>query len=86
MSVRPEPRDSAATEILGYSFLRVFVSDGVLDEAELHMLESLALRDGVVDSKEKAVLSRILDRIDPARLDPSVKESIQRLRERHGIR
>ena len=86
MSAVPEPRDSAATEILGYSFLRVFVSDGVLDEAELHMLESLALRDGVVDSKEKAVLSRILDRIDPARLDPSVKESIQRLRERHGIR
>jgi hypothetical protein len=82
----PNPRDSAAPEILGYSFLRVFVSDGILDEAELHMIEGLALRDGVVDSKEKAVLSRIFDRIDPQRLDPGTTASIQRLRERHGIR
>ena len=82
----PSPRDSAAPEILGYSFLRVFVSDGILDEAELRTIESLALRDGVMDSKEKAVLSRIFDRIDPHRLDAGTKASIQRLKERHGIR
>jgi hypothetical protein len=78
--------DSAASEILSYSFLRVFVSDGLLDEAELRMLEDLALRDGVVDSKERAVFSRILDRIDPQRLDDGMRESIRRLRERHDIR
>jgi hypothetical protein len=85
---RPEPEalDSAAQEILGYSFLRVFVRDGVLDEAELGMIEALALRDGVVDSKERAVLARIFDRIDPARLDEGVRESIERFRERHDIR
>jgi hypothetical protein len=64
----------------------VFVTDGILDENELGMIESLALRDGVVDSKERAVLSRIFDRIDPQRLDDGLRQSIQRLRERHGIR
>jgi hypothetical protein len=86
VTASPSPRDSAAPEILGYSFLRVFVSDGILEEGELRLIESLALRDGVVDSKEKAVLSRIFDRIDPRRLDAPTRESIERLRQRHGIR
>jgi hypothetical protein len=81
-----EPRDSAAQEILGYSFLRVFASDGVLDAGELEMIERLALRDGVIDSKERAVLARIFDRIDPERMDEGVRDSILRFRERHGIR
>ena len=81
-----EPRDSAAQEILGFSFLRVFASDGVLDADELEMIERLALRDGVIDSKERAVLARIFDRIDPERMDESVRTSISRFRERHGIR
>jgi hypothetical protein len=81
-----EPRDSAAQEILGFSFLRVFASDGVLDADELEMIERLALRDGVIDSKERAVLARIFDRIDPERMDEGVRTSISRFRERHGIR
>ena len=83
---RHDPRDSAAQEILGFSFLRVFASDGVLDAEELEMIERLALRDGVIDSKERAVLARIFDRIDPERMDEEVRESISRFRERHGIR
>ena len=85
LSSRPGTRKSAAPEILSYSF-RAFVSDGVLEEAELAMIESLALRDGVVDSKEKAVLSRILDRIDPASGDESFRTYIRQLRERYDIR
>jgi hypothetical protein len=81
-----EPRDSAAEEILGYSFLRVIAKNGVLDAGELEMIERLALRDGVIDSKERAVLSRIFDRIDPERMDEGVRDSIVRFRERHGIR
>ena len=80
------PRDSAAEEILGFSFLRVFARDGVLHAGEIEMIERLAMRDGVIDSKERAVLARIFDRIDPARLDQEVRDSIQRFRERHGIR
>ena len=81
-----KPRDSAAQEILGFSFLRVFASDGVLDAGELEMIERLALRDGVIDSRERAVLSRIFDRIDPERMDEGVRDSITRFRERHAIR
>ena len=80
------PRDSAAEEILGFSFLRVFARDGVLHAGEIEMIERLAMRDGVIDSKERAVLARIFDRIDPTRLDQEVRDSIQRFRERHGIR
>ena len=83
---RHDPSDSAAQEILGFSFLRVFASDGVLDADELEMIERLALRDGVIDSKERAVLARIFDRIDPERMDDEVRDSISRFRERHGIR
>jgi hypothetical protein len=83
---RHDPGDSAAQEILGFSFLRVFASDGVLGTDELEMIERLALRDGVIDSKERAVLARIFDRIDPERMDDEVRDSISRFRERHGIR
>jgi hypothetical protein len=85
-STRPESVDSAAQEILGYSFLRVFVHNGGLDEEELRTIESLALRDGVVDSKERAVLARIFDRLDPERLDETVRDAIRLFRETHGIR
>jgi hypothetical protein len=85
-SSRPEAVDSAAQEILGYSFLRVFVHNAGLDEEELRTIEDLALRDGVVDSKERAVLARIFDRLDPERLDGVVRAQIQQFRETHGIR
>lgn len=77
--------DSAAEEILSYSFLRVFASDGVIDARELDMIERLALRDGVIDRKERAVLGRIFDRVDPERLDPEVRRDIHRFREDYDI-
>ena len=81
----PLPTDSAAHEILSYTFLKVFAHDHIIDEGELAFMEELALRDGVVDSRERAVLSRIFDRVDPEALDPKVREEIERFRERHGI-
>lgn len=79
-------KDSAASEILGYSFFRVFAYDEIIDSDELRMMERLALRDGVVDSQERAVLARIFDRVDPTRLDPEVREEMEAFREKHGIR
>lgn len=76
---------SAAPEILSYSFLRVFANDGLIDEDELRFIQKLALRDGVVDSKERAVLGRIFDRTDPEKLDPKVRADIERFRENYGI-
>jgi hypothetical protein len=83
---RAEPRDSAAEEILRVSFLRVFAKNETIDRSDLRTLEQLALRDGVVDSRERAVLSRIFDRIDVDRLDAFLREEIQMFREKYGIR
>ena len=86
MESRAEPRDSAAEEILSLSFLRVFARDETLDEEDLRALEEMALRDGVVDSRERAVLARIFDRIDLERLDAPLREEIRLFREKRGIR
>ena len=82
---KPEPTDSAAQEILSYSFLRVFANDGVIDGDELKMIERLALRDGVVDGKERAVIGRIFDRVDPDALEPGVRAEIARFRDAYDI-
>lgn len=79
-------KDSAASEILGYSFLRVFADEDVIDGEELRFIERLALRDGVVDSRERAVLSRIFDRIESRPLDREVREAIEAFRKEHNIR
>jgi CBS domain containing-hemolysin-like protein len=83
---RAEARDSAAEEILSLSFLRVFARDEALDRADLRAIEEMALRDGVLDSRERAVLTRIFDRIDVDRLDAPLREEIRLFRERYGIR
>lgn len=85
MSHRQQATDSAAHEILGYSFFRVFVEDGTIDEAELRFIEELALRDGVVDSRERAVLSRIFDRVDSTQLSATVRREIARFRQEYDI-
>ena len=83
---RQEPRDSAAEEILGYSFLRVIAKNGALDAGELEMIEQLALRvDAVEDARENRPLLRV-DHAVPERMDKGVRDSIMRFRERHGIR
>ena len=82
---KPDPSDSAAQEILSYSFLRVFANDGVIDAAELAMIERLALRDGVIDRKERAVLGRIFDRVDTDKLEPEVLRDIEAFREEYDI-
>ena len=84
MAAPPGP-GSAAHEIISYSLLRVFANDGTIDEAELKFMQKLALRDGVVDRREKAVLSRIFDRVDPRTLDPGVRSAIERFGAEHGI-
>jgi hypothetical protein len=71
--------------IMQYSFLHVFANDGLLDADELHMIERIALEDGVVDEREREVLSRVFARVDPATVDASVAEEIRRFKERYDI-
>jgi len=71
--------------IMQYSFLHVFANDGLIDRDELQMLERLALQDGIVDDKERDVLSRVLARVNPQTVDPAVRDEIQRFKTQFGI-
>jgi hypothetical protein len=73
------------TQIVQYSFLKVFADDEMIDAGEWAMLKKLALEDGVVDETEKVVLAKVFDRVDPKSLDPKVREEIERFRAEHGI-
>lgn len=76
---------SSWNAIMQYSFLRVFANDGTIDAGELAMLEKLALEDGQVDDRERAVLSRIFERVGSETVSPAVRDEISRFKERYQI-
>jgi hypothetical protein len=76
---------SSWRHIIQYSFLKVFADDEMIDAGEWAILKKLALADGVVDERERMVLARIFDRVDPKSLDPKVREEIESFRAEHGI-
>ena len=76
---------SAWNAIMQYSFLSVFAKDGVIDAEELAMLERLALEDGRVDEKERAVLSKVFARITQQTTEPAVWAEIERFKQEFGI-
>jgi hypothetical protein len=76
---------SAWNRIMQYSFIKVFATDGVIDEHELGMLRRLALEDGQVDQQEREILSRIFARVSPDTLEPHVREEIQRFKVEYSI-
>jgi len=77
--------DSQFVEIMEYSFLVVFANDGHLDDAELAMLERLALRDGEVDDKEREVLRNIFERARKKGVSDQVDAEIQHFCARYDI-
>ena len=76
---------SSWRHILQYSFLKVFADDEMIDAGEWAVLKKLALADGIVDERERVVLARIFDRVDPKSLDPKVRAEIESFRAEHGI-
>ena len=76
---------SAWNAIMQYSFLKVFANDGVIDASELAMMERLALEDGQVDDRERAVLSGVFARVDRQSLDPGVRDEIVRFKAQYDI-
>jgi hypothetical protein len=71
--------------MMQYSFLRVFANNGTIDADELAMLERLAMRDGVIDDRERSVLANILARVTPETVTAEVWESIEQFKARHDI-
>jgi hypothetical protein len=78
-------RDSAWRELVQYSFLKVFADDMIIDAEELRMLKRIALKDGKIDSQEKAVLAHVFKRVEGFALEPAVREEIDRFCAEHGI-
>ena len=72
-------------EIFQYSLMKVFADDEMIDANEWAMLKKLALADGIVDDKERMVLAKIFDRVDPKSLEPKVRAEIEAFRAEHGI-
>ncbi len=71
---------SRAREIMNYSFLVAFADDGTIDEGELAVIKRLALKDGVLDDKEKEVLARIFGKLNGEALSPTVRTEIANFR------
>jgi len=81
-----DKQDSSSwNEIFQYSLMKVFADDELIDAVEWTMLEKLALADGVVDTQERMVLTKIFDRVDFKSLDPRVCDRIERFRKQYGI-
>jgi len=78
-------KDSAWRDLVQYSFLKVFADDMIIDAAELAALKKLALKDGIIDEQERAVLAYVFQRVEGFALEPGVREEIERFRAEHGI-
>ncbi len=76
---------SNANAIMQCSFLYVFANDGTIDAQELAMLERLALEDGMVDYKERDILSRIFSRVTAQSVTEDVWEEICRFKAKYQI-
>lgn len=76
---------SNATAIMEYSFLVVFANDDLLDQAELAMIERLALEDGVVDERERQVLRNIFARARAHGVSEAVEAEISHFCTRYGV-
>jgi hypothetical protein len=70
---------------LAYATLVVYADDGNLDQNELKTLLHIALRDGVMNDRERDILRALFNRIREEDVSGDVWTQIQTIREQHGI-
>ena len=70
---------------MNYSFLVAFADDGTIDEGELAFIKRLALKDGVLDEREKEVLQKIFGKLDDDALSPTVRAEIANFRKEYDF-
>jgi len=76
---------STARQLANYANLVVFAKDKGIREAELHLLERLALEDHIVDAEEREVLRGIFARLDRHLVEDHVQREIDTFREQYGV-
>ena len=65
--------------------VKVFGEDGKVNLEALDELVELAMRDGRVDGEEKAVLRKVLDRVESHTLSKELAAKVETLRKRFGL-
>lgn len=70
---------------LAYASLVLYADDGTIDEEELKTLLHIALRDGVINEREKEVLRSLFNRIHEEEVSAEVWDHIQNIRKQHSI-
>lgn len=78
-------KDSRARDIETFSFLVAFADADFLDDFELKIMKNLALEDGIIDPKEKAVLRGIFERITKDNASPETRAEIKSFRAKFNI-
>lgn len=78
-------KDSRARDIETFSFLVAFADADFLDEAELQIMQNLALEDGIIDKREKDVLRKIFERITKDNASAETRAEIKRFRAKFNI-
>jgi hypothetical protein len=81
----PEPLDSAADDLIRYSFISVFAYDETISAEELSFIKQMALRDCDIDDRERTVLREIFQRVGEADVTPEVWEEICEFKGDYGI-
>ncbi len=76
---------SKAKELIGYSFLVALANDERISEAELHMMEKMALEDGQIDDDEREALRNIFARMDKHEVANAVHQEIDEFRSKHNL-
>ena len=78
-------KDSRASDIESFSNLVAFADADFLDQPEFQIIKNLALEDGIIDAREKAVLRKIFDRITKDNASPETRAELKRFRAKYNI-
>ena len=78
-------KDSRARDVESFSDLVAFADADFLDETEFQIIKNLALEDGIIDAREKAVLRKIFERITKDNASPETRAELKSFRAKFNI-
>ena len=78
------PEDESSVE-LAYASLALWADDGKLNLDELDTLLHIALRDGVINDREKEVMRGLFNRVHEEDVTADVWDRVQQIRKLYSI-